>query len=404
MKTAREIVLHLLGTMEKNNSYSNIVLEDALLTKDLSLKDKSFVSVLFYGKLERKIALDYIISQYSKTKLNKLDISILNILRMGIYQINYLNTVYDFAAVNESVNLVNKIKKPHLKGFVNAILRNFLRSNRKVKMPDKSSDIINYISIEYSCPKYIIDIWIKMYGKDKCIDILKSSIGKSPIFIKVNNLKISEDNFIKNLINLNSNLISSTTYLPYILKMDNIDNIRYNKLYLEGLFHVQDLSSVLCCNIIDPKEGETIFDICSGLGGKSFTIAQRINNIGIIKSFDIFEHKLKLIKDGANRLGITIIDTHLNDATKYNKKIGLADKVLCDVPCSGLGIIRRKSEIKYKLFEQIKNLPNIQYDILLKSSKYVKNGGYLIYSTCTLNRYENDMVIDKFLENNLWVY
>lgn len=400
MKNPRQLVLELLNSIENKKSYSNIILDDALLTNDLSPKDKSFVSKLFYGTLERKITLDYIIAKYSKSKLNKIETPILNILRIGFYQIMYLDSIEDFAIVNECVELVNSIKRYRLKGFVNAILRNFLRDDKVIDLPNKQEDINKYYSIKYSCSEWIVKLLLDNYNYNDCIDFFEKTFERPPSYIKINNLKISKEDLIINLVSENIHIVSQETLLEDTIEVKNLKNIRGNKFYKLGFFHVQDISSGLCCKILNPKRGDILFDMCAAPGGKSFTLAQMMLNDGIIKSFDIYKNKLDLIRKGSDKLGLNIINPYLNDSTLYDSNLGFADKVLCDVPCSGIGIIRRKPEIKYKTFEEVNSLPEMQYKILLNSSKYLKKDGILIYSTCTLNIEENDRIVEKFLKEN----
>jgi 16S rRNA (cytosine967-C5)-methyltransferase len=237
------------------------------------------------------------------------------------------------------------------------------------------------------------------YGKDAAIHTVKSSIGMPPLYLRVNSLKITEDELIDSF-EKRKREASKTEVLANCISIKGIGSIENLPQYKKGFFHVQDLSSQMLCNIIHPKPNETIFDMCSAPGGKAFTIAQYMQDKGQILAFDLYESRINLIQQSAQRLGLECIKTSVNDATLYNENLGLADKVLCDVVCSGLGIIRRKPEIKYKDPEEFEKLPQIQYNILLNSSKYVKEGGMLIYSTCTLNKKENEEVVLRFLSEN----
>ncbi|MDF2566662.1 MAG: ribosomal small subunit methyltransferase RsmB [Oscillospiraceae bacterium] len=399
MKTTREIVLGALNKMDEDKAYSNLTIDKLLSESDLSLQDRSFSSALFYGILERKLTLDYCIQKYSKIPLKKISHDVLNVLRMGIYQIVFMQSVPDSAAVNESVRLTYSIRKVSAKGFVNAVLRNFIRNGKKIDFPDKQSDFIGYYSMKYSCPEWLFNKWVDEYGKDAAIHTVKSSIGMPPLYLRVNSLKITEDELIDSF-EKRKREASKTEVLANCISIKGIGSIENLPQYKKGFFHVQDLSSQMLCNIIHPKPNETIFDMCSAPGGKAFTIAQYMQDKGQILAFDLYESRINLIQQSAQRLGLECIKTSVNDATLYNENLGLADKVLCDVVCSGLGIIRRKPEIKYKDPEEFEKLPQIQYNILLNSSKYVKEGGMLIYSTCTLNKKENEEVVLRFLSEN----
>ncbi len=396
---SRNIALKILNDIEKRKSFSNISINKSLSSNNITNQEKSFISIIVYGIIERKITLDYIIDKYCKFSIKNINYNILNILRIGIYQLLYLDGVKDFAAVNETVNLSKTKKDKKASGFINGVLRNFLRDNKQYTLPNKLKNKLFYYSIKYSSPEWIIQKFINQYGEDNMISILSKSIGKPPLFIRVNSLKIQINDFIKLLEeeNIEYNIIKD---IPNALELKNITSIENMYLYKKGYFYVQDLSSQILCKIISPNKNDFLLDICAAPGGKSFTLAQYMENIGSIKSFDIYNNRLGLIEKGAVRLGIDIIKTDINDGEIYDKDIPLADKVLCDVPCFGLGIIRRKPEIKYKLEKDIYTLNKIQYNILENSSSYVKLGGYLYYSTCSLTKEENENMVDKFLKNN----
>lgn len=396
MKTSRELVLEALCKMQTKDAFSNIVIDKLLTESKLDIRDRAFASKLFYGVIERKITLDFCISKYSKMPMNKISYDILNILRMGIYQLVFMKSVPDNAAVNESVKLVEKVKKISAKGFVNAILRSFLRDDKKIPVPNHNKFPKKYLSVKYSCPERLIEKWQNEYGEENTEQILKASIGAPPIFIRVNTEKTDKQE-LKEKLEKSKITVSEIDECDNCLIISNSGGIENLKEYREGLFYVQDLASQLLCNLIAPKSGETIFDMCAAPGGKSFTMAQYIKNDGHIFALDMHNHRVNLIKKGAERLSLYCIETKTNDATVFDDELGLADKVLCDVPCSGFGVIRRKPEIKYKNIDEFDSLNLIQKNILDTSSKYVKKGGVLIYSTCTLSKAENDAVADDFL-------
>lgn len=396
MANARKTVLKLLTKLDKNSSYSNILLDDALAKSDLSVQDKKFASALFYGVLERRITLDAVIKKYSDRPADRLNVEIRNLLRMGIYQLCFMDSVPDSAAVNESVKLAKSNRNPAISGFVNGLLRSFIRDEKSLP---KGKNKIENLSIQYSCPEWLVDKWLNEYGEDVTLSMLSTSIGQPPTTIRVNNTKCK----CKELYN---DLIASGIGCEVNHTTDNALNIfssgAVEKLeqYKNGMFHVQDISSQLCCRVVDPIEGDTVLDICSAPGGKTFTLAEIMNNKGEVLAFDLHENRVRLIKKGAERLGLSIVSSEVNNGKVFNEKLPLADKVLCDVPCSGLGVIRRKPEIRYKNPEDFENLPEIQYNILSTSSKYVKTDGIIVYSTCSLSRAENDDVVNRFLQDN----
>lgn len=392
MKSARQVVLELLLKMQENGAYSNIVLDNTFSRERLSNRDRAFAAMLFYGVIERRMTLDYIIRQYSSTEFDDIDVDVVQILRMGIYQLLY-TAVPESAAVNEAVNLASQNRK----GFVNGILRNFIREEKKIDYKDLTG--VAKMSIEYSCPKWLIKKWIEMFGEETAVEILKDSFGRPPLFVKVNTIKTTADQLIaalaKEKIEAKRNPL-----LDDCLELGRIHQIEASQAFCKGLFHVQDISSQLCCRIAKPIFNETVVDVCAAPGGKTFSMAEMMANRGKIYSYDLYDGKVSMINQGAERLGLTIIKADVQDATVYNPNIPMADKVLCDAVCSGLGVIRRKPEIKYKEMKNLEQLPIVQKHIMQTASRYVKPGGTLIYSTCTLNTEENEKVVEAFLAEN----
>ncbi len=399
MDTARQLSLDALCKMHTNEAFSNIIIDKLLSASTLNARDRAFASKLFYGVLERKITLDHCVSKYSKLPLKKLSPQVLNILRMGIYQLVFMDSVPDSAAVNESVKLVYTCRQQSAKGFVNAVLRSFLRDDKKIILPNKNTDYTRYLGVKYSCPEPLIQKWFSEYGEKNTELILKSSLGTPPLFIRVNTNKTD----LKTLAAAFSEKgikVYKSRECENCLAIAKSGGIEHTEEYKNGMFYVQDLASQLLCGLVNPQEGETVLDMCAAPGGKSFTLAQYMKNSGRIFAFDIHPSRVKLISDGAKRLGLDCITAAQNNAAVYNGSLPKADKVLCDVPCSGLGVIRRKPEIKYKSPSDFYKLCDIQYKILSESSKLVKTGGILIYSTCTLSRSENDLTAEKFLNDN----
>lgn len=393
MADARFTVLNLLLKMESSSSYSNILLGSALAEQDLTDRDRAFASALFYGVTERKMTLDYIIAQNSKVKLSKIQPEALQILRMGIYQLMYMPSVPDSAAVNESVKLCKRMKLFGAQGFVNGLLRSFARNG---KIVDYSSlDTVRRMSVEFSCPEWIASKFTKEYGEENAVKALKASIGAPPLFARVNTTKTDEETLVAML---KKEGVKASVYakLPGCIRLESTGDIEKLESFKNGLFHIQDISSQLCCLTLRPILNETVLDICAAPGGKTFTLAELMGNRGRVISMDLYEHRVGLIQSGAQRLGLDIVEPKVNNATVYNKDLPMADRVLCDVPCSGLGVIRRKPEIKYKNEGEFDELPVLQKHILEVSAQYVKAGGTLVYSTCTLSKAENEDVVTAF--------
>lgn len=399
MKSARETALLALVNMEKSQAYSNIEQKKELKENELNSNDRALFKQLFFGTLEKKYLLDYYISRLSTIKPHKMSPYVINILRTGLYQLMFLERIPQSAACNEAVKL-SKIYARSASGFVNAILRNFLRNRDNLSLPNKSEDISRYLSIKYSVQKWMVNTFIKSYGLDSTEKLLESFNGASPVTARINSLK-NHAHEVGNILKADGITASALPNLKYAAELKYSINIEETSSYKEGLFHLQGAASQICCSVLNPQSGETVLDICAAPGGKSFTIAQMMDNRGVVISNDLYEHRTKLINFGAKRLGINIIKTMCADASMpLAIEPEFCDRVLCDAPCSGLGIISKKPEIKYKREEDIKELPDIQLKILTNAAKYLKKGGYLVYSTCTLNPCENEDVTNKFISEN----
>ena len=395
---AREIAYKVLLDVEKNKNYSNMSINKHFKDVRLSNQDRGLATEIIYGVIENKYYIDYMIDKLSKVKTNKMEIYVKTLLRMGIYQIMFLNSISDYAAVNETVNLAKK-KNSKISGFINGILRNVIRQKETIG-DIKTKDDVDYLSIKYSYDKWMIRNWMIHFGKEFTEELLEANNERPSIYLRTNTLKITRDELIKKLEEQNIKA-SKVNVVDEAIKVENLKDIENNILYKEGLFTVQDISSMLVGKVMNPKENSLVLDVCSAPGGKSTHLATLMKNTGQVVSRDIYDHKLKLINASCKRLGLKNVDVQEYDGMKLdNDSIGKFDYVLADVPCSGLGIIRRKPEIKYKEKEEFRDLPPIQKKILENASKYVKVGGTLIYSTCTIQDSENIDVIKEFLEKN----
>ena len=389
------IVFNMLMKMEKN-AYSNIALSSAFNDSELSSQEKRTASRIFYGVIERKLTLDNIISKYSKKPVNSLDIEVLTVLRMGLYELKFMDSIPDNAAVNESVKLIKGAGKTSASGFVNAVLRNFIRDGKEITYP---KDKVKRVSAECSCPEWLVKKLLDEYDEESILSLISLSDEPPVTSIRVNTLLTDAEKLMKILSDENIEAEKSDL-IPECLYIKHSGAIENTNAYKSGLFHVQDISSQLCAMAVSAEPGDTVLDMCSAPGGKTFTIAEMMQNKGKVYAYELHEKRAALVAKGAERLGISIISANANDAAVYNGNIPLADKVLCDVPCAGFGVIRKKPEIKYKKYEDIKRLPEIQLSILETSSKYVRDDGTLVYSTCSVSREENDAVVDEFLRKN----
>lgn len=399
--TPRRAAVLSVNSSIKNGKFVNLELDAAIKKYGFEDKDKSFYTCLLYGTIEKKITLDYIIKKLSSTEFEKIEPLILCILETGLYQIFYMDRVPDSAACNEATELVKTMCPKSYAGYVNAILRNAVRQKQKLKSHIESLKGIKGLSVKYSVPEWIVRMWEKDYGC--CEDILRALCKETRgMSLRVNTLKISAQDFAAKLPKeLNPTVKFGTNVI--INKSSNVTKL-YG--YNEGLFFVQDVSSTLCASLINKdsvkSENPIVIDTCSCPGGKSFCAAINLGENSTVYSFDLHENRLRLVSSGAKRLGIEhLIHTKKCDGRTPEKELfAKADAVICDVPCSGLGVIAKKPDIRYKSFEDIERLPEIQYEILSSSANYVKYGGFIVYSTCTLRRAENQDVVEKFLENH----
>ena len=394
MKTARQIAVEALGKVNGSKGYSNIVIDKALEQSGLDLRDAAFATALFYGVLERMLTLDHCIAGFSKTPVEKLTPQVREILRVSLYQILYMDSVPDSAAVNEAVNLTRVFRKESAGGFVNGVLRAFLRSGKRV--PRMAGSRADQLSVQYSCPAWLVQLWLDSYGEENTEGILKTSLGRPPVYIRANTLKTTAD-ALSSRLEEEGAVVRRDEMEENCLRVSGTGDVTALPAFQEGLFHVQDKSSQLCVKALDARPGMRVLDICAAPGGKSFTAAQWMHGEGELLAMDLYRARAALVAEGAQRLGICCIAAKEGDASRYNSKLGLFDRVLCDAPCSGLGIIRRKPEIKYKNPEELGEIPQLQYNILSNSANYVKKGGILLYSTCTLNPGENEGVVERFL-------
>ena len=406
----RELALKILYKIDKEKSYSNIVLNELINQnkKELTNKDIGLISEIVYGTTTWRLTLDEIIKKYSKIKLKKISTWILNILRMGIYQIVFLDKIPKSAAVNESVNLAKRYGHKSSSDFVNAILRKVTAKDYEDFYEIK--DDIQRISITNSMPIWIIEELAKQLENMKKVEEIAINSNLRPhLSIRINNLKIAQENIenkmtkqelIKRLeeknIKVNQGLLEDFLILEYAKNIENIEEFK------QGYFTIQDETAGLIPIILEPEKTDVILDACSSPGGKTTYLAEMMENQGIIEAWDIHEHRTKLVENTAKRLGLTNIETRVTDATIYNEKYKEKfDKILLDVPCLGLGVLKRKPDIKWqKSKEDVDEITKTQKQILETCSQYLKKGGKLVYSTCSILKEENENIINEFLNKH----
>ncbi|MBS6448056.1 MAG: 16S rRNA (cytosine(967)-C(5))-methyltransferase RsmB [Clostridiales bacterium] len=396
---AREAAFLSLLKYENHGVYSNIELSYSIERNHLEGAEKALYTALFYGVIERKLTLDYYIAALSDRPEREIDINIRVILRIGLYQLLYMNKIPESAAVNESVKLAGRFyAKKNSESFINAVLRSFLRRKHELSFPDRTKDPIKALSVLYSVPEWICRLWRDTYGTETAEKILNTLNVPPAMTLTVNPLKNTPSEFLSFLAAsgidaVQSELSPSSVRLAGALPLNRLSPF-------EGRYFVQDEASALCVLAMGAQPGETVLDACACPGGKSFGMAMAMQNTGRICSFDLHKNKLSLIEKGAASLGISIIETGVQNAAAFREDMPRFDRVLCDVPCSGLGVLAKKPDIRYKSEDDVQKLPELQYRILKTGAEYLKTGGTLVYSTCTLNPAENHDVVNRFLDGH----
>lgn len=393
---SRHIARKTIQRVLTEGAYSNIVLSNELNDSDLSDQDKSLVTEIVYGTLRRKKTIDVIIANFVRD-MTQMDDEIVNILRVAIYQMHFLDKVPGYAAVNEAVEEAKTVSLEGSK-LVNGILRSYLKNEKEITVKGNRIDELSY---KYSLQPWMIRLFIKQYGEEKTMQIMDGLNATPKVTVRINGLKGEYDDIYEKLEEAGYE-IEEGYVCPEAISIKGGRGIEVNPLFVEGLITVQDESAMVVAPLLDVEEEETVLDLCSAPGGKTTHIAELLENTGEVLAFDLHENKLSLIEENVARLGITNVKTEKMDACELEARlVGHADKILIDVPCSGLGIIRKKPEIKWnKTRQQLKDLVPIQKEIMANAWQYLKPGGTMVYSTCTLNKEENEDNIKWFLSNN----
>lgn len=396
MKNPREKALQIINDVLYKGAFLEESLE-ILKKSNIDERDYNFIKEITTGVIRNRTYLDYVIKINSRVKIKRIHKIILSILEMAIYQMYFLDKVPDYSIVDESVNLAKIYGNRGSISFTNGILRSI---SKKDAPQIKIEDSIDNLSTFYSHPKFYTEYFYNNYGEEFTKKLLKANNEMPPFTIRVNTLKTSKSDLMSNLKELGFE-IEETVY-EYALNILNPKGIIDTKYFEEGHFYVQDLGSILVASFLNPRENSSLLDLCAAPGGKTTHLAELMNNTGEIIACDKSQGKTKLIQENAKRLGVKNIETRVNDARVLNKDfIDKFDYVLVDAPCSGTGLYRKKPDIKWnKDLEDIKSLAEIQLEILDKAKDYVKDGGELLYSTCSLSKIENEDVVNKFLENN----
>ncbi len=397
-KSAREAALTVLERCRRDQAFSDALIGSVISTFGLDSKDSALCTRLCYGVLQNMLLCDFYIAEYA-SKAQKLEPKVRDIMRLSVYQILFMDRIPSHAAVSEGVELCKKLGFARASGLVNAVLRRIAENKDKLPaIPDK--DMIYYLSVKYSTPAPLVKKLIDEFGSDFTEDFLKANNEAAPLTIQVNTLKTTTAELLTFLESKGVETKQHET-LPDCLEISGAGDIAALDEYKNGFFYVQDVAARLAVLAAGAKSGDEVLDACSAPGGKSFATAIMMQNTGKILSCDIHKNKLTRVSEGAQRLGIDIISTGVMDAAKPDEAIGEAfDIVIADVPCSGLGVIRKKPDIRYKDLKEIEKLPETQLAILEGLSKCVKPNGTLLYSTCTVLNAENSGVIDRFLSKH----
>ncbi len=389
----RELILGILLEVNKEGQYSHIVIRNVLdKYQFLDNKDRSFIKIIAEGTLERQITIDYILNQFSKTPVRKMKPVIREILRMSVYQIQYMTQVPDSAVCNEAVKLAEKKGFHNLKGFVNGVLRNVARKKDEITFPN--------LSIAYSMPEWIVLKWKEQYGSESTKAMLCASLEKGACIIRCNHIRNTTEEMIASLKG-EGVIVRQTSFFPDAFEIEGFDSLSLLKSFQEGRFAVQDLSSILVGAVAGAKPGQKVIDVCAAPGGKSLHVADTMGNRGQVIARDITQNKVDFIEENKHRLGASCVIPEVRDALIPSESdYESADLVIADLPCSGLGVLGRKNDLKLKASqEKVLELAKLQKEILKNVADFVKPGGTLIYSTCTVTQEENEDNRRFILEN-----
>lgn len=398
-KSAREIAIDTLIAGRKDRAWSDGYLKAAIRKAGLDSRDAALATRLGYGILQNQTLLDFYIGQYCSQKTERLEPIVLDVLRLGAYQILFLDRVPDNAAVSESVELIKKYDRERAAGLVNAVLRKIAAKKEQLPKVPKNNPV-EYLSIQYSHPEWLVKRCIEILGAEETEAFLRCNNDSVATTVQVNPLKGSEEELLQ-LLNESGVQVSAHSWLPGCYELAKTGNMEQMDAFRQGRFLVQDAAAKVTASAAGVKPGMFVMDICAAPGGKSFAMAMAMEDQGTICSFDLHASKIRLIREGAQRLGITCITAQCGDGKQFRPEFEKkADVVLCDVPCSGLGIIRKKPDIRFKSEKELSGLSHVQSAILENACRYVKDGGVLVYSTCTILPQENEQVTNAFLKEH----
>lgn len=393
----RGIAVKILNRVDRTDAYLDKLLEIEIKNSELSGPDKSLLFEIVHGVMRWLGRIDWILNGFYKGQFSKCIPNVKNALRVALYQILFLDKVPDYAAVNEAVEFVKKLQGQKSADLTNAVLRSIIRSKNAINYPNSEEDVVNYFSAYYSHPSWLVKRWVARYGREFTEQLLISNNNKPYLAIRVNNIKTNIEE-LKTLLNKVDLKFSQGKYNDEFLRLQNLTNITDWEYFTKGYFSVQDESTGIPCKLLDVKSGMRVLDLCSAPGGKTAFLADMMNNEGEIIAIDRYESRLKILSKNLDRLGVKNVQTIVVEAEAYETE-QLFDRVLIDAPCSGLGTLTKKPDIKWKRdLGDIRKIVNIQYDLLKKGGSLLKPGGILVYSTCTIEPEENFEIVKKFLD------
>lgn len=403
MENTRELAVNMLLEITEQNKYSHLVIRNVLDKYNyMDGRDKAFLKRITEGTLERKIQIDFVLNQFSKVSVSKMKPFIRNLLRVSVYQLLFMDSVPERAVCNEAVKLAGKRGFKNLQGFVNGVLRNIARKKEEISWPDEGKNTVGYLSVKYSMPEWLVEKFLSERGASQTEKMMESFLEASPVTVRLKETLKEEDREVfLNEMKKSGVRFKKHPYLPYAFEILNAEGISALPGFEKGLFMVQDVSSMLVCEAAGIKKGDRVIDVCASPGGKALHAAEKLQGTGFVSARDLTEYKAEMIRDNIRRMKTQNVEAFVSDARQLREEdVETADVLLCDLPCSGLGIIGKKTDIKYHVSEEgLKQLKELQREILSVVWQYVKKGGVLIYSTCTVNPDENEENVKWFTEN-----
>jgi 16S rRNA (cytosine967-C5)-methyltransferase len=395
---ARGLSIKILNRVERTDAYLDKLINHELRYGDLTDQDKGLLNELVTGVVRWQLKLDWVLNGFYRGNFPKADINVKNAMRIALYQLMFLDRIPQHAAVNEAVEFVKRLRGDRYAGVVNGVLRNIIRHLHEIRYPDRNEALVHHLSVIYSHPTWIVKRWLERYGEEQTEKLLVANNEKPSITIRINKIKIQPAEFIS-VLDKEGLEYTPSPYLDYYVQLRGASGMAQLDLFRKGYFSIQDESAGLVGKLLDPQPHERVIDLCSAPGGKSMHLAELMNNTGEVISVEKYPSRAELVRNAAERLGLTNIEIVAEDADRFDTAI--ADRVLVDVPCTGLGVLRKKPDIKLKRdVSDIPKLTELQYHLLEKAASLTKPGGILVYSTCTIEPDENEAIVQRFLENN----